>query len=94
MEPFVIVDSIFFLFYNFHIEINQYKVIQRNFDNFEYYLPRKVLDENNNAIIEFVQNYLSYILKYPVTVTTKAYEDEKTFSSGMKYKYFEVKLEQ
>lgn len=93
MEPFVIVDSIFYLFCNFHSEFKQYKVIERDYDKFEYYLPKKVLEENNDAIIEFIQNYLTYILKYPVTVTTKAYEDEKSFSFGMKYRYFEVKLD-
>ena len=93
MEPFVISDSIFFLFYYLHLEIRQYKVIERDYDTFEYYLPKKILEENNEAIIEFIQNYLAYVLKYPVTVTTKAYEDEKSFSSGIKYRYFEVKLD-
>ena len=92
MEPFVIVDSIYFLFCDFHLDIKQYKVIERDYDKFDYYLPRQILEENGEAIVEFLQNYLAYILKYPITVTIKAYEDEKSFSSGVKYRYFETNL--
>lgn len=94
MEPFVIADSIFFLFCNLHLEIQQYKVIQRSYDKFEYYLPLKMLKGNKDAIIEFLQSYLTYVLKYPVNVITKAYENEKSFSSGIKYRYFEVKIDE
>ena len=93
MEPFVIVDSIYYLSCNFNLEIKQYKVIECDYDKFEYYMPKKLLEENSQAIVEFLQNYLAYILKYSVTVTMKAYEDEKSFSFGMKYRYFEVKLD-
>jgi len=93
MEPFVIADSIYFLFCNLHLEIKQYKVVERAYNKFDYYLPKEVLEMHNDSIIEFVQNYLEYILKYPVTVITKPIENEESIFSGMKYRYFEVKLD-
>ena len=93
MEPFVITDSVFFLFSKFDLVINEYKVIERDYDKFEYYLPKMILKKNKEAITEFLQDYLTCILKYPVNVTIKAYEDEESLSLGKKYRYFEVKFD-
>ena len=93
MEPFVIADSIYFVTCDLKLEIKQYKVVERKYDLFEYYLPRVIIERNKDAIEVYVRNYLEYILKYPVTVTVKPFEDEISLIMGMKYRYFEVKLE-
>lgn len=93
MEPFVIVDSIFFLLHIFRIEIKEYKVVECAYDKFEYYLPKAILQKYNDIIIPFIHNYLSYVLDYPITVVTKEYEADTSVAVGMKYRYFEVRMD-
>ena len=93
MEPFVIVDSIYFLHCDMGVEIKQYKVIERDYDVFDYYLPSILIMENTKMIEEFEKNYLEFVLKYPVTVNVKPFEEEVAMTSGMKYRYFEVRLD-
>lgn len=94
MEPFVIVDSIYYLACDFNLEIKQYKVIERAYDRFDYFLPRAVIEGNKDRIEEYEKNYLEYVLKYPITVSVKAFEDELSQALGMKYRYFEVKFDE
>lgn len=94
MEPFVIVDSIYFIACDLGLEIKQYKVIQRTYDRFDYYLPKKVIGTNKDNIEDYGEKYLECVLKYSVTINVKPFEDEGSLVSGMKYRYFEVKLDE
>lgn len=92
MEPFVITDSIYYLSCSLKLEIKQYKVIERDYDQFDYYLSRTLIEEKKASIEEYVKKYLEYVLKYPVMVNVRPFEEEISLASGMKYRYFEVKL--
>lgn len=92
MEPFVITDSIYFLSCSLKLEIKQYKVIEYAYDRFVYYISRALIDENKDRIKKYIEEYLEFVLKYPVVVDVKPFEEEKALASGMKYRYFEVKL--
>lgn len=68
LEPFIITDFIVLVIHAFGLKIDRYRVIQVKYDFFEYYLSIEMALKINNEIINYLEKYLSQLLKYKVEI--------------------------
>ena len=87
-EPHLITASIYALEEKFKIKIFNYKIIQKNYDVFWYYID---LDNEKSQYEKFLELYLLKLFGYPVNVQIKLYENASCTYAG-KFKYFSVDM--
>lgn len=90
LEPFIITDSIVLLRHSFNLNISKYRVEQKRYDFFEYLFSTEMASNVNEDMVDYLQGYLSRLLKYKVKVSIKCVDFCNINYDGKKFRYFEV----